>query len=338
MSTRRKTISTEQEFTELRSRALQAKGKLARIRRIPSCGLLEHVASRILMGPQRPHNVIVEDPGSAAWDAGKAELLAKAAQLAYQDDCTFERIPKKLRRQAGFGLHHGGFRKLFSKVPGVETQAYVAADDRMVLLLFRGTKPLSLLDWVLDFEVDTTAVDLPLAHGSKVHVHHGFWKGVDAIWPELESALRTFLLAAPGAPRPLYIGGHSLGGALAIVAASRLPDDLRACLKGVYTIGQPRVGHKDFADAYQNALGTITWRLINGNDLVPRVPFEHVMHYAHAGTEVPCDVGPDVMLHLPWCNPAWKIAHNFVYDLLPDDIHDHFPEAYVLAARQMNDR
>jgi hypothetical protein len=306
MSTRRKTISTEQEFTELRSRALQAKGKLARIRRIPSCGLLEHVASRILMGPQRPHNVIVEDPGSAAWDAGKAELLAKAAQLAYQDDCTFERIPKKLRRQAGFGLHHGGFRKLFSKVPGVETQAYVAADDRMVLLLFRGTKPLSLLDWVLDFEVDTTAVDLPLAHGSKVHVHHGFWKGVDAIWPELESALRTFLLAAPGAPRPLYIGGHSLGGALAIVAASRLPDDLRACLKG--------------------------------NDLVPRVPFEHVMHYAHAGTEVPCDVGPDVMLHLPWCNPAWKIAHNFVYDLLPDDIHDHFPEAYVLAARQMNDR
>ena len=41
---------------------------------------------------------------------------------------------------------------------------------------------------------------------------------------------------------------------------------------GLYTFGQPRVGNVDFAKAFDKSLGGKAYRLINNNDVVPRIP------------------------------------------------------------------
>ena len=63
----------------------------------------------------------------------------------------------------------------------------------------------------------------------------------------------------------LYITGHSLGGALAVIATKELDrDTLAAC----YTFGSPRVGNEEFGEEIRAPI----YRIVNAADGVPRVP------------------------------------------------------------------
>jgi hypothetical protein len=97
------------------------------------------------------------------------------------------------------------------------------------------------------------------------------------------------------------ITGHSLGGALAVLCAHILQAE-GWTVHSVYTFGQPRVGDRAFAAAYNGlkagqasslsfetdrpdacpTLGSQTFRLVNENDIVPRLP-GWVLGYRHAG-------------------------------------------------------
>ena len=68
-----------------------------------------------------------------------------------------------------------------------------------------------------------------------------------------------------GEPLPLFITGHSLGGALALLATKLLAPDINgAC----YTFGAPRVANYEY---FEN-LKTPVYRVVNSSDIVPRVP------------------------------------------------------------------
>jgi hypothetical protein len=154
-----------------------------------------------------------------------------------------------------------------------ETQAFLASSPTQLLLVFRGTEPDNLRDWYTDAEAL-----LVRSSASPGHVHQGFHRALDAVWHPIQTALAAAQAAAPS--RPLLVTGHSLGGALAVLAASRLtyPDfDL-------ITFGQPRCGDKDFANACQARFGARYTRLVNDKDIVPRVaPFTG--GYRHFGNE-----------------------------------------------------
>jgi predicted alpha/beta hydrolase len=73
---------------------------------------------------------------------------------------------------------------------------------------------------------------------------------------------------------PIYITGHSLGGALAQIAAAVLGDDqMAAC----YTFGSPRVGNA-YLDRW---VKTPSYRVMNYADIVPQSPLPIV--YQHSG-------------------------------------------------------
>ncbi|MEE4299272.1 MAG: lipase family protein, partial [Pseudomonadales bacterium] len=64
---------------------------------------------------------------------------------------------------------------------------------------------------------------------------------------------------------PLYVTGHSLGGALAVVATwYQSSARLGAC----YTFGAPRVGDQGLIDRFRTPI----YRIVNGPDPVPFVP------------------------------------------------------------------
>lgn len=86
---------------------------------------------------------------------------------------------------------------------------------------------------------------------------------------QVEEDLRGFDQAAAQAEH-VWITGHSLGGALAVLAAARLK--LQGIAPHVYTFGQPRVAFGEFADRFDAELSGRLWRFVNQSDLVPRLP------------------------------------------------------------------
>jgi hypothetical protein len=113
-------------------------------------------------------------------------------------------------------------------------------------------------------------------------VHAGFF---DAF-----SSIRQKLLEHPllQGPRPIFITGHSLGGALAILGAI-YSAQLKMPLHSVYTFGQPRVGNAEFKSVYDalnigpsGMLRERTFRFVNQEDIVPRVP-GLLAGYRHCG-------------------------------------------------------
>jgi triacylglycerol lipase len=87
----------------------------------------------------------------------------------------------------------------------------------------------------------------------------------------------------------LYVTGHSLGGALATLAAhhietaigyNRIPKDTNLELAGLYTFGSPKVANEEFNYALNHELKGKSFRLVNGVDVVARLP-PSILGYRH---------------------------------------------------------
>ena len=162
-------------------------------------------------------------------------------------------------------LEVGGFelrRVLYD--PGTDTQGFVASrlggpGPGMAVLSFRGTE--STRDWMtnLDLRQDSVMSRNPESPATVGKVHAGFNEAYLSVEAQIESALHGY------EHLPLYLTGHSLGGALATLATWYLTGDrLAAC----YTFGAPRVGD----DQLLNRFRTPIYRIVNGADPVPFVP------------------------------------------------------------------
>jgi Lipase (class 3) len=148
----------------------------------------------------------------------------------------------------------------------------VAAGRGATFVTFAGSDPLKFEDWITDFDAVQSADDL----------HSGFQNAVETIWPVIQTAIAN----RPAANEPLFFTGHSLGGALAILAAARAANEPKLQTTVVYTFGSPRTGGSTFFDGYP--LGDTTFRLINGNDIVPTVPPAQPGDYRHVGQSIQC--------------------------------------------------
>lgn len=156
------------------------------------------------------------------------------------------------------------------------TRGFVAAGRGAAFVAFAGTDPVALANWITNLNLGVRPRDL----------HSGFEAAVDAAWPALSAAL-TDLEPLP----PLFVTGHSLGGALAYVAAARLWRDKQIAPSAVYTFGAPRAGSAGFARDYiKSGLGERTFRIVHGLDIVPSLP-PSALGFRHAGHALICNRG-----------------------------------------------
>ena len=149
-----------------------------------------------------------------------------------------------------------------------------SADKRVGVLAFRGTEPTSLVNWLTD--ADTAKYTF--GNTKNVHVHSGFFSNVEAVWGDIVDVVHP---AIEGGLEELYITGHSLGGAMAVVAAARIFEDdgpqrlysgWRKALRGVYTYGQPIVGDGGFKAKFDLLFGSFLYRHVYDDDVVPCLP------------------------------------------------------------------
>jgi triacylglycerol lipase len=154
-----------------------------------------------------------------------------------------------------------------------DTQAFVATSDQATIVSFRGTEPQSLADWLTDAHSSL----VPGPFGGRVHA--GFYWSLGEVWKYVNDCVADF---DDGQCKPVWVTGHSLGGALAALAVARWLAAGRA-VQGMYTFGQPRSGDDEFARNFNFAFRPHAFRFVNNNDLVTRVP-PRSLGYSHLGT------------------------------------------------------
>lgn len=156
------------------------------------------------------------------------------------------------------------------------TQGFVFTTDEACIVAFRGTEQV-LEDWLADADARHHVPPWSDAE-TGVGIHRGFQTALDLVWPEVITLVKQ-------AQKPIWITGHSLGGALAMLTAARFARESPPIpVAGVYTFGQPRVGSRAWAETLPIALQQRVFRYVNNNDIVPLVPPSIPIDYHHVGS------------------------------------------------------
>jgi triacylglycerol lipase len=275
---------------------------------------------------------------AAAFQIGTARALMWASQLAYETH-----VKDKVEVIAGrwrFDAARPFSRTVDTLGTAVDTRGFIGERAGVRIVAFAGTDPAVLQNLITDFD----ALPQP-----GTDIHGGFNKALDAVWD----------IVAAAVAQPVVFAGHSLGAALAVLAAQRAIATAHTPV-AVYTFGLPRVGGRQFAAGYDRKIGSVTYRLVHGNDIVPTVPpsglgFRHVgrlLQCASGGKFADASMMP-VGSDKPGFNASlgqglWHEAQKFwrgaselpgpgpigsLFALLPGQIRDHLPDRYIAALR-----
>ena len=143
-------------------------------------------------------------------------------------------------------------------------------DSANVYVFFAGSE--SWTDWIRT-NADVTMTPLPTAWGLKgsPKVHRGFLNAYMSVRAKIWNLLQDFSLRTGGA-RSIVVCGHSLGGALATLAAldiaARLDPEDAANIRCV-TFGAPQVGDGLFVEQF-DAMVPVSLRVAAVYDPVPK--------------------------------------------------------------------
>lgn len=234
--------------------------------------------------------------GAGGRDATVAHVLGTCAGYVYSDVHTVATIMARL------GLAANGCSRVVQTVDAmfIFSTAYLVQSrcGRVVILCYRGTEPATLGNWIGDADVGSEYICPGTDPDGALRVHAGFHRNMRAtrweVLNELELALQGRSLANPDVQlahpmQALYLAGHSLGGAMALLFALSLGDDAleRAVserLRAIYTFGQPlAVGAS--ASASVDRIGHKLFRHLRHADPVPALPPAAWGRLVHCGHE-----------------------------------------------------
>jgi triacylglycerol lipase len=209
-------------------------------------------------------------PAAADWPIN-AWWLADASFLVYGDPSFIENALENSPLTAqGYRLTWIG--------TATDNRGMILANDETMVLVFRGTRVqvhtlLDKAEIVLYNQSDLRTDGRFLFKAAKVagRVHSGFAEAFAEISDHLDA-----ILAARRPHQRLWLTGHSLGGALATLAAAHVGAN---AVDGLFSFGAPRVGDAAFT-ALLPAQRHV--RFVHRDDWVPLIPPE-ILGYTHGG-------------------------------------------------------
>ena len=178
-----------------------------------------------------------------------ATVMAELCQLGYQ---------RPVQARAEFDRL--GFKS--ETIEAASLVGYVLLIDDTAIVILRGTDDTP--DWLQNIQF------LPkrTTHGV---IHSGFHDGYQDLHLQVVSLLKQYK------PQRIWITGHSLGGALAVVSAYQLIEAGETRICGLITFGQPMVVRSDLRSFLAPNLDGKFVHFANGMDPVARLttPYEH---------------------------------------------------------------
>jgi len=178
-------------------------------------------------------------------EISQAKVMARLAGRSYLDPDDPERQKK---RPPGFGKKN----PVFVSVENAQAWVYFGAGK--IVVACRGTEPSQFADVLADLKT------IPVRHERNGMVHSGFWEEANKVYPGILKAVK----AGRKNKEKVYVCGHSLGGAMAVLVAAELQPN-----GGLHTFGQPRVGNAEFLKCLSDLS---YYRYRNNNDIVTAVP------------------------------------------------------------------
>ncbi|HHM06133.1 MAG TPA: lipase family protein [Gammaproteobacteria bacterium] len=155
---------------------------------------------------------------------------------------------------------------------GAGTQAMVMSTSRFVLVIFRGTQTvLSNVpsDWLTNAAFAGAPAPVLWAEPGVV-AHNGWLHAANATYDDIIDLIHAH---RDGQNKPLWVAGHSLGGALTLLLALRIQTSGDYQLSGACTYGCPPTGGGSFYQAFNNQdLQQRIYRWVNNDDIVPQLP------------------------------------------------------------------
>lgn len=185
------------------------------------------------------------------WSAALATSLA--SYIAYSDELK------------GMEVCNSWRMPYFQFIENAGTECFVSGDSDVALVAFRGTEK-KIGDWLID--LNTVGLNRPYGR-----IHRGFWFAFESVAEQIRDAIDSL-----GKPK-LVLTGHSLGGALACIAAAEWLHDGSREVLSIYTFGQPAFGKGDLPDRIYQRVNGAYYRFVNDGDIVSMVP----PTYRHAG-------------------------------------------------------
>lgn len=212
----------------------------------------------------------------------QARYLATACDLAYLNA---EDAEKEFRSQLSL------VGQLISQD---NTQAFVGENEDAIVIAFRGSQSPGSLDGVKDWLLTNARNFLVLpegrigtdfaAAGVGARFHRGFLEALQEIWAPLYDCVDE---AFGRRDRPVWVTGHSLGGALALLCAWRMHQQF-VPIHQVVTFGAPMIGNDATAQAFAREFPNKIFRYVDASDLVPKLPMMSLLsdNYGHCQKEI----------------------------------------------------
>ncbi|MFE3654385.1 lipase family protein [Streptomyces sp. NPDC059152] len=265
----------------------------------------------------------IDHHATAGYSLPLAYWLAQASDLAYKDEATIE----SEARSWGFDEVRHHQTRFSPPFPLEDTQAYTAASDHMIITAFRGTEPAQIRDWLSD--ASTPPWPGPATTG---YVHYGFAEALQSVFPDVKDTLAELRTGN----QTVWFTGHSLGGALAMLAGARMYlEEPRLQADGVYTYGQPRTCDRLLAAAYNKGFKNRMYRFVNNNDIVPQLPPEPVFTHVEALKYIDADGRlHDSMGLLGNLADRAKGLTADAFAPATDGVRDHSIKRYIAAIEQ----
>jgi hypothetical protein len=204
------------------------------------------------------------DANANGYSPNNALWLAELSRLVYRHDIEEDTPPPQPTRNSY--LVNAGFKqRQFFLSRKKNTQAMLVEYGGTLpfaVLVFRGTEQ------TIENFITSLQTGISQFKKMEIGVHKGFQEAINSVWCEIDAALAQLIC-------PVFYTGHSLGAALATLAAARRAP------KAVYTFGSPRVGNQ----AFISSLGDVPfYRIVDDEDIVATIPPE-VMDFRHVGAE-----------------------------------------------------
>jgi triacylglycerol lipase len=219
---------------------------------------------------------------SAAGNARNALFMARACELAYLPEAE-----GAARFRSELGLE--------AKLISVDnTQVYIAENDQALVVAFRGSEAPTTLDGLKDWLLTNANNYLILPEGQSgtefaaagvgARFHRGFLDALAMVWSPMFAAVDQALKTKE---RPLWVTGHSLGGAIALLAAWRLGRNFLS-VHEIITFGAPMIGNAAAAKAFEQEFSGKIYRYVDLEDVVPHLPSVSLLAnaYTHCLNEV----------------------------------------------------
>lgn len=238
--------------------------------------------------------------------------LRNAYHLAVMSRLAYSEYPVQADRDLGLAFDS------VEPIDTGQTEGFVAGNEWHVVLVFRGTD--NPRDWLRN--LDTVQVS-----GYSGRVHQGFHNALMECWATVVKKLQRLRMHG----QLLWITGHSLGGALATLAARRMELDQGEQPAAVFTYGAPRVFDPEAARRFRINL----YRFVHDKDIVPHVPPPLLLlrQFKHVGRFVHLLDGGVVSTSMTRWNKLKAASINFVTTATEKDfaepLDDHKIERYI---------